>query len=237
MNLREADKHFIHTYNRSVIFEKGEECTFLTTRAINILTWVQASPVSALGYSNDEYKQALKDQIDKLIHVSNLYFTEPSIKAAEYLSKASGMDKVFFTNSGTEAIEGAIKLARKYAYNKDKNSKGEIIAMNILSTEEVWVHFPLQEQNITVSLLSRLSAEFHLQIIMTLKALRNLQQKIPVQLSLRHFRERGVSTLQQMNLFTVSGNSVTRMIYYLYLMRYSVEWEEPERCLHTSIMV
>ena len=130
MNLREADKHFIHTYNRSVSFEKGEGMYLFDNEGNKYLDMGAGIAVSALGYSNDEYKQALKDQIDKLIHVSNLYFTEPSIKAAEYLSKASGMDKVFFTNSGTEAIEGAIKLARKYAYNKDKNSKGEIIAMN-----------------------------------------------------------------------------------------------------------
>ena len=130
MNLREADKHFIHTYNRSVIFEKGEGMYLFDNEGNKYLDMGAGIAVSALGYSNDEYKQALKDQIDKLIHVSNLYFTEPSIKAAEYLSKASGMDKVFFTNSGTEAIEGAIKLARKYAYNKDKHSKGEIIAMN-----------------------------------------------------------------------------------------------------------
>ena len=130
MNLQEADRHFIHTYNRSVIFEKGEGMYLFDNEGNKYLDMGAGIAVSALGYSNDEYKQALKDQIDKLIHVSYLYFTEPSIKAAEYLSKASGMDKVFFTNSGTEAIEGAIKLARKYAYNKDKNSKGEIIAMN-----------------------------------------------------------------------------------------------------------
>ena len=130
MNLQEADKHFIHTYNRSVIFEKGEGMYLFDNEGNKYLDMGAGIAVSALGYSNEEYKQALKDQIDKLIHVSNLYYTEPSIKAAEYLSKASGMDKVFFTNSGTEAIEGAIKLARKYAYNKDKNSKGEIIAMN-----------------------------------------------------------------------------------------------------------
>lgn len=130
MNLQEADKHFIHTYNRSVIFEKGEGMYLFDSEGNKYLDMGAGIAVSALGYSNEEYKQALKNQIDKLIHVSNLYYTKPSIRAAEYLSKASGMDKVFFTNSGTEAIEGAIKLARKYAYNKDKNSKGEIIAMN-----------------------------------------------------------------------------------------------------------
>lgn len=86
--------------------------------------------MSALGYSNEEFKQGLKDQIDQLIHVSNLYYTEPVIKASGLLAKGSGMDRVFFTNSGAEAVEGAIKLARKYAYLKDKNSKGGIIAMN-----------------------------------------------------------------------------------------------------------
>ena len=103
MNLQEADRHFIHTYNRSVIFEKGEGMYLFDNEGNKYLDMGAGIAVSALGYSNDEYKQALKDQIDKLIHVSNLYFTEPSIKAAEYLSKASGMDKVFFTNSGTES--------------------------------------------------------------------------------------------------------------------------------------
>ena len=76
--------------------------------------------VFALGYGNETYNQALKDQIDKLIHTSNLYYNEPMGEAAEKLIKASGMDKVFFTNSGTEAIEGALKAARKYAYLKDE---------------------------------------------------------------------------------------------------------------------
>lgn len=237
MNLREADKHFIHTYNRSVIFEKGEGMYLFDNEGNKYLDMGAGIAVSALGYSNDEYKQALKDQIDKLIHVSNLYFTEPSIKAAEYLSKASGMDKVFFTNSGTEAIEGAIKLARKYAYNKDKNSKGEIIAMNHSFHGRSMGALSVTGTKHYREPLSRLSAEFHLQIIMILKALRNLPQKIPVQLSSRHFREKVVSTLQQMSLSTVLENSVMRMIYYLYLMRYSVEWEEQERCLHINIMV
>ena len=86
--------------------------------------------VCALGYGNQEYNQALKDQIDELIHTSNLYYNLPVIKAAEQLKKVSGMDRVFFTNSGTEAIEGAIKAAKKYAYTKDGHVGHEIIAMN-----------------------------------------------------------------------------------------------------------
>lgn len=129
MTLQEADQHFIHTYNRSVIFDHGEGMYLYDTQGKKYLDMGAGIAVSALGYGNADYTQALKDQIDRLIHISNLYYTEPAIKAAEKLCAASGMDRVFFTNSGAEAIEGALKLARKYAYQKNPNSKGEIIAM------------------------------------------------------------------------------------------------------------
>ncbi len=126
----EQDQYFIHTYDRSVTFTKGEDVYLFDKDGKKYLDMGAGIAVSALGYSNEEYKQALKDQVDTLIHVSNLYYTEPSVKAAGLLAKASGMDRVFFTNSGAEAMEGALKLARKYAYLKNPNSKGEIIAMN-----------------------------------------------------------------------------------------------------------
>lgn len=126
----DLDLHLIHTYNRSVIFTKGEDVYLYDNTGKKYLDMGAGIAVSALGYSNEEYKQALKDQIDQLIHVSNLFYTKPAIQAANCFAKASGMDRVFFTNSGAEAIEGALKLARKYAYNKNKESKGEIIAMN-----------------------------------------------------------------------------------------------------------
>lgn len=129
MDIEEISKHFIHVYNRSRIFTKGEDVYLYDDKDSKYLDMGAGIAVSALGYSNEEYKQALKDQIDKLIHTSNLYFNEPSIKAAGYITEATGLDRVFFTNSGTEAIEGAIKLARKYAYLKNKDSKGGIIAM------------------------------------------------------------------------------------------------------------
>lgn len=129
MDIEEISKHFIHVYNRSRIFTKGEDVYLYDDKDSKYLDMGAGIAVSALGYSNEEYKQALKDQIDKLIHTSNLYFNEPSIKAAGYITEATGLDRVFFTNSGTEAIEGAIKLARKYAYLKNKHSKGGIIAM------------------------------------------------------------------------------------------------------------
>lgn len=128
--INDPELHLIHTYNRSVTFVKGEDVYLYDNTGKKYLDMGAGIAVCALGYSNEEYKQAIKNQVDKLIHVSNLFYTNPVVKAAEYLAKGSGMDRVFFTNSGTEAIEGAIKLARKYAYLKDKNSKGEIIAMN-----------------------------------------------------------------------------------------------------------
>lgn len=127
---QDFEKHLIHTYNRSVVFDHGEDVYLVDNQGKKYLDMGAGIAVSGLGYSNEEFKQGIKDQIDKLIHVSNLYYTEPVVKASEYISKYSGMDRVFFTNSGTEAIEGALKLARKYAYNKNPESKGEIIAMN-----------------------------------------------------------------------------------------------------------
>ena len=85
--------------------------------------------VFALGYNNQRYNDALKAQIDKLIHTSNYYYNVPAIEAAKKLKEVSGMDRVFFTNSGAESIEGAIKAARKYAYLKDGTTDHEIIAM------------------------------------------------------------------------------------------------------------
>lgn len=79
--------------------------------------------------------------MDKVIHVSNLFYNVPMGSAAEKLAKASGMDKVFFTNSGTESIEGAIKVARKYAYLKDGSNDHEIIAMNLLPWKKPWSAF------------------------------------------------------------------------------------------------
>ena len=130
IDLVKADEHFIHVYNRSVCFVKGEDVYLYDDEGKRYLDFTAGIAVNALGYSNDEFKNALKDQIDKIIHTSNLYFSEPAIKATEYITKATGLDKVFFTNSGAEAIEGALKVARKYAYNKNPESKGEIIAMN-----------------------------------------------------------------------------------------------------------
>lgn len=129
--IEEAEKYLLHTYNRyGIVLDKGEGVYLYDTDGKEYLDFASGIAVFALGYHNEEYNDALKNQIDKLIHTSNLFYHEPLIEAAKKLLDASNMDKVFFTNSGTEAIEGAIKLARKYAYEKDGKTDHEIIAMN-----------------------------------------------------------------------------------------------------------
>ncbi len=127
----EAEKALLHTYNRyQVVFEKGDGVYLYDIEGKRYLDFVSGIAVFALGYNNKEYNDALKEQIDKLIHTSNYYYNLPAIEAAKKLKEISGMDRVFFTNSGAEAIEGAIKAARKYAYLKDGTTDHEIIAMN-----------------------------------------------------------------------------------------------------------
>lgn len=127
----EAESALLHTYNRyQVVLEKGDGVYLYDMNGKRYLDFVAGIAVFALGYGNQEYNDALKAQIDKIIHTSNYYYNVPAIEAAKKLKAASGMDRVFFTNSGAEAVEGAIKAARKYAYNKDGKTDHEIIAMN-----------------------------------------------------------------------------------------------------------
>lgn len=128
--IEEAEKVLLHTYNRfKIVLEKGEGVYLYDIDGKKYLDFAAGIAVFAFGYGNHEYNNALKTQIDQLIHTSNLYYNVPAIEAAKKITKVSGMDRVFFTNSGTEAIEGAIKLARKYAYNKNPQQESEIISM------------------------------------------------------------------------------------------------------------
>lgn len=129
--MEEAEEVILHTYNRfPVVLDRGDGIWLQDTEGKKYLDFGAGIAVFALGYHYPGYDDALKGQIDKLIHTSNLYYNEPMAQAAAKLVEASGMSCVFFTNSGTEAIEGAIKAARKYAWNKDGCTDHEIIAMN-----------------------------------------------------------------------------------------------------------
>ena len=121
--MQKAENDLLHTYNRyGVVLESGKGVYLFDADGKKYLDFASGIGVCALGYGNEEYNAALKEQVDKLLHTSNLYYNLPVIKAAELLKKASGMDRVFFTNSGAEAVEGAMKAAKKYAYTRDRKS-------------------------------------------------------------------------------------------------------------------
>mgnify|MGYP000404725005 CR=1 FL=1 len=129
--MQKGEDYILKTYNRyPVVFEKGDGVCLYDMDGKRYLDFAAGIAVFALGYNNKAYNDALKEQIDKILHTSNLYYNQPAIDAAEKIVKTSKMSKVFFTNSGTEAIEGALKVARKYAYLKDPSKDYEFIAMN-----------------------------------------------------------------------------------------------------------
>lgn len=129
--MEQTEEYVLHTYNRfPIVLESGRGVYLKDTDGKEYLDFAAGIAVYALGYHYPGFDEALKGQIDKIMHTSNLYYNEPLGAAAEKMVKASGMAKVFFTNSGTEAIEGAIKAARKYAWLKDGRSGHEIIAMH-----------------------------------------------------------------------------------------------------------
>ena len=126
-----AEENILHTYNRyNIVLDHGDGVHVYDTAGKCYLDFYSGIGVYGLGNSNKEFNEALKNQIDKILHVSNLFYNESAAKAADALVKVSGMDKVFFTNSGAEAIEGALKAALKYAYNKDGKHDHEIIALD-----------------------------------------------------------------------------------------------------------
>ena len=134
MNMQEyisqAEQDLLHTYNRfQIVLDRGEGVHLYDLEGREYLDFVSGIAVFALGYHYPGYDEALKDQIDKLIHTSNYYYNVPAVEAARRIKAASGMDRVFFTNSGAEAVEGALKAARKYAYTRDGHTGHEIIAM------------------------------------------------------------------------------------------------------------
>ena len=125
-----SDENLLHVYNRfDLVLDHGEGVYLFDNDGAKYLDFASGIGVSALGYGNEEYKAALHNQVDKLLHTSNLYYHEPGAKAAKAFCEASGLSRVFFTNSGAEAIEGAIKAAKKYFYMKKGRTGANVIAM------------------------------------------------------------------------------------------------------------
>lgn len=127
--MKETNEALLHTYNQfPVVLEHGEGVYLYDTEGKKYLDFAAGYAVSSLGYANEELNMALKVQIDKLCHTSNLYYNTVCGKAAEALKRITKMDRIFFTNSGGESVEGALKAARKYAYKKG-TGRYEFIAM------------------------------------------------------------------------------------------------------------
>ena len=131
-SISEAEQVLYKAYNRyQVVFERGDGIRLYDTDGTEYLDFFAGIAVNALGYHYPGYDEAVKAQVDKFLHISNYFYNPPAISAGEKLLKVSRMEKVFFTNSGTEAVEGALKIARRYADNKNKDSRAyEIIAMD-----------------------------------------------------------------------------------------------------------
>lgn len=128
--IKAGEENLLHVYNRfPIALERGEGMYVYDTEGKEYLDFAAGFAVTGLGYCHKELAEALKEQIDKLYHISNLYYSEICGEAARELNRISGMNRVFFTNSGSEANEGALKAARRYAYTK-KTGRYEFIAMN-----------------------------------------------------------------------------------------------------------
>jgi len=125
-----ADKVIAKTYKRfPVVITKGKGCSLWDTEGKKYLDFVSGIAVCNLGHSHPKVSAALSKQADVLLHVSNLYYTEPQIELAYRLTQNSFADRVFFCNSGAEANEAAIKLARKYFKDKGENERYRIVTM------------------------------------------------------------------------------------------------------------
>lgn len=128
--IEKSEQYLVHSYNRyPVVLDYGKGVYLYDTNGKKYLDFGAGIAVCALGYGNERFERTLKEQIDKGIHFSNYFYSEPLMRAAKGLAEAAGMDKVFMANTGTEANEGALKLARKYAIMQGYEERHEIISM------------------------------------------------------------------------------------------------------------
>lgn len=123
-------KYLLHTYNRyPVVLARGKGVFLFDTEGKKYLDFVSGLGVNALGHAHPRIVKTIRDQAAKLLHVSNLYYHEYQGRLAERLCTLSGLNRAFFANSGTEAIEGSIKLARLAGHRVGGNTKCGLIAL------------------------------------------------------------------------------------------------------------
>lgn len=124
------DSNVMSTYGRfPIAIERGEGSRVYDCEGREYIDFASGIGTSSVGHGNEKLVCAVAQQAAKLCHCSNLYYSEPSAKLAEILCRRSGMDKVFFANSGGEANEGAMKLARKYSSDKYGMGRGSIVTL------------------------------------------------------------------------------------------------------------
>ena len=127
--IEQSEKYLFHLYNRfNVAFVRGEGVYLYDAEGKKYLDFSSGIGVNAIGYNDLEFNNYIKLQVDRLFHVSNLFYTDALPLAAKSVCEASKLSKVFFTNSGAEAIEGALKTAKKYGRLKNEK-KTKVIAM------------------------------------------------------------------------------------------------------------
>ena len=131
MNIIEKDKEYIaSTYARfPVVLEKGNGSLVYDKNGKEYIDLSSGIAVNTFGVADKEWQNAVTEQLGKIQHASNLYYTEPCVNLAQILCQRTGMKKVFFSNSGAEANECAIKAARKYAEDKKGNEYNKIITL------------------------------------------------------------------------------------------------------------
>ena len=132
MNLEEIDKKYVlNTYNRNYVnFTKGTNATLLDDKNAQYIDFTSGIGVVSCGHGNERISNAIYNQTKNIMHISNLYAIEPQAKLAQKVAQLSGLDvAMFFANSGAEANEGAIKIARKYGETKFNNKKYKVITL------------------------------------------------------------------------------------------------------------
>ena len=130
--ISDAEQHVAPTYGRyPIALVRGEGCRVWDADGKEYLDFVSGLAVCNLGHCHPGVVAAIREQAGKLIHVSNLYHIEPQIELAKRLNRLSFGDKAFFCNSGTEAVEAALKLARKYSYKKYGEGRHEILSFDM----------------------------------------------------------------------------------------------------------
>ncbi|WP_066873626.1 aspartate aminotransferase family protein [Clostridium mediterraneense] len=129
-NANESKKYLINSYNFiDITFQKGEGSYLIDDKNNRYLDFTSGIGVNILGHANKDIIRAISEQANKLLHISNNYLNKNTILAAKNLCNLSGMNKVFFSNSGAESNEGAIKIARKYSYDKYGAKRGTILTL------------------------------------------------------------------------------------------------------------